>query len=289
MKIGANDITDLKIGATEINEVRLGSVLVWQRSSYLLDLYTGAAVAYSMRKLKSSYTGACMRVRRSSDNAEQDIGFLGDDLDTDSLLSFVGVGNGFVTTWYDQSGNARDASQGFAGGQPLIVSAGNIFTINSKSSIFLNGTSHRLNITPFNFNSTNYNSFVGKRATAGRRMYGLGGEFYLHALWNDNRYYLQARNIGYQTSNATDTSINQLLLTGLNNGTSQEIYKNSSIVASSFVTFTIPTLINAIGAYLSNTNFLAQCELQEIVFYNSDQSANRTAIETNINNYYNVY
>jgi hypothetical protein len=31
MKIGANDITDLKIGATEINEVRLGNVLVWER------------------------------------------------------------------------------------------------------------------------------------------------------------------------------------------------------------------------------------------------------------------
>jgi hypothetical protein len=31
MKLGTNDITDLKIGITEINEVRLGSVLVWER------------------------------------------------------------------------------------------------------------------------------------------------------------------------------------------------------------------------------------------------------------------
>ena len=40
----------------------------------LLDVYTGAAAAYSLRKLRSDYTGACLRVRRSSDSAEQDIG-----------------------------------------------------------------------------------------------------------------------------------------------------------------------------------------------------------------------
>jgi hypothetical protein len=33
MKIGINDIIDLRIGATEINEVRLGSVLVWERNN----------------------------------------------------------------------------------------------------------------------------------------------------------------------------------------------------------------------------------------------------------------
>jgi hypothetical protein len=58
--------------------------------SLLLDIYTGAAVAYSLRKLRTAYTGAAIRVRRSSDNAEQDINFVGGDLDTQSLLDFVG-------------------------------------------------------------------------------------------------------------------------------------------------------------------------------------------------------
>jgi len=56
----------------------------------LLDTYTGAAVAYSLRKLRTAYTGAAIRVRRSSDNAEQDINFVSGDLDTQSLLDFVG-------------------------------------------------------------------------------------------------------------------------------------------------------------------------------------------------------
>jgi hypothetical protein len=32
---------------------------------------------------------------------------LGNDLDTASLLTFCGAGNGFVTTWYDQSGKCK--------------------------------------------------------------------------------------------------------------------------------------------------------------------------------------
>lgn len=56
----------------------------------LLDLYPNAAVAYSLRKLRTAYTGSTIRVRRSSDNAEQDIAFVGNDLDTQTMLDFVG-------------------------------------------------------------------------------------------------------------------------------------------------------------------------------------------------------
>jgi len=44
-------------------------------SSLLLDLYPGATVAYSLRKLRTAYSGSAIRVRRSSDNTEQDFGF----------------------------------------------------------------------------------------------------------------------------------------------------------------------------------------------------------------------
>lgn len=43
-------------------------------SSYVLDALPADA-AYSVRRLRSNYAGNCMRVRRSSDNANQDIGF----------------------------------------------------------------------------------------------------------------------------------------------------------------------------------------------------------------------
>lgn len=57
----------------------------------LLDTYPNAAVAYSLRKLRTSYTGSAIRVRRSSDNAEQDFGFDNSgDLDVNSIENFVG-------------------------------------------------------------------------------------------------------------------------------------------------------------------------------------------------------
>ena len=101
----------------------------------LLDTYPNASAAYSLRKLRNAYAGNCIRVRRSSDNTEQNIGFVNNALDTATLLTFCGAGNGFVTTWYDQSGNANDVTQSTATYQPKIVNSGAMVTQNSKNSI----------------------------------------------------------------------------------------------------------------------------------------------------------
>ena len=56
----------------------------------LLETYPGAAVAYSLRRLTTGAT-ASIRVRRSSDNQETDIGFTSaGDLNTAALLAFTG-------------------------------------------------------------------------------------------------------------------------------------------------------------------------------------------------------
>jgi len=54
----------------------------------LLDEYSGAAAAYSLRRLSSSYSGDAIVVRRSSDNATQSIGFVNNELDTNALSTF---------------------------------------------------------------------------------------------------------------------------------------------------------------------------------------------------------
>lgn len=88
----------------------------------LLDLITGATAAYDVDLLSKDYAGSAIRIRRSSDNAEQDIGFSGVLFDNASALSFIGGGTGFVTTLYDQSGNGNDLVQAVANNQPTLSS-----------------------------------------------------------------------------------------------------------------------------------------------------------------------
>lgn len=255
----------------------------------LLDTYPNAAAAYSVRLLRSAYSGSAIRVRRSSDNAEQDIGFVSGNLDTSSLTSFCGAGNGFVTTWYDQSGNGRNATQTTAANQPQIVSSGSVILENSKPALNFDGSNDYFGITSFTFSSSNYHSFVGKRTTSGKALLGLTGNMYTLTLWTDNNYYLQANTNGYQSSNSTDTTTNRLLLTGFREGSgNQKIYKNNNLISSTFNSYTIANDISAIGKYLPASTYL-NGTLQEIIYYNSDQSSNRTGIESNINTYYAIY
>ncbi len=95
-----------------------------------------AAAAFSLRRLRCTYAGSAIRVRRSSDNTTLDIGFTSwGDLDTVAMKAFVTVNNAFVTTWYDQSGNGRNATQATAGNQPRIMLAGVIERQNNQPAI----------------------------------------------------------------------------------------------------------------------------------------------------------
>jgi hypothetical protein len=87
---------------------------------------TPVALAFSVRKVSTAYRGPCMRVRRSSDNREQDIGFVNTDIDVDELEAFAAGFDAFVSVWYDQSGRGRHATQPVATLQPQIVKAGQL-------------------------------------------------------------------------------------------------------------------------------------------------------------------
>lgn len=93
----------------------------------LLDAYP-AAVAWSLRKIRDGYAGPCVRVRRSVDNDERSIGFVGSQLHVWALLSFVGSGHGYVSRWYDQGTTDRYAEQASSGYQPILVESGHLVT-----------------------------------------------------------------------------------------------------------------------------------------------------------------
>ena len=101
--------------------------LTWEDvPAYLgvLDTTPGAKIGVSIRKLRADYTGACMRVRRASNNNETDIGFDANGvLDTTALATFCTGTNCFVRTWYDQSGSGANLSNTTTGQQPQIYAS----------------------------------------------------------------------------------------------------------------------------------------------------------------------
>ena len=131
-------------------------------ASLILDTYSAAA-AFSTRKLRTAYAGSAIRVRRSSDNVEQDIGFSGNALDTTALSSFIGANSGFVVTWYDQSGNGRDITQTTTAAQPRIVNAGIIDTVNFLPSVFF-GSAFRLRRAGFLWGAGSMTAFFMTQA-----------------------------------------------------------------------------------------------------------------------------
>jgi hypothetical protein len=154
--------TSIGLGLT-ISEVATYHTLISQlqtnlkRQNTLLDNYSGAAAAYSLRRIgPSGYFGPAIRVRRDSDNTLRDIGFTSDgQLDTVGLLDFVGVtGSGFVQTWYDQLYN-NNPSEITTLKQPFVVETGSIKDdINSSALVNLDGLNKAVTVTgSFNLGS----------------------------------------------------------------------------------------------------------------------------------------
>ena len=92
-----------------------------------LDVYTGSVAAYSLYKM-SEVASNVVRVRRGESGAEQD--FTSDEIFDGTLTSWVGSGDGYITTLYDQSGYNNHAVQSEESKQPQIVDSGNLITNN---------------------------------------------------------------------------------------------------------------------------------------------------------------
>ena len=91
----------------------------------LLDENPGAAAAYSLRRLSSTYTGSAIQVQRADNvGGTTDIGFDGyGDLDTAALTTAAAGNTMVVTTWYDQGGSGKNATQSSSLLRPKIYDA----------------------------------------------------------------------------------------------------------------------------------------------------------------------
>ena len=285
----------------------------------LLNTYSGAAAAYSLRLLDNTYSGNAIKVRRSSDNAEQDIAFVNNELDTASLETFAGSGDAFVTTWYDQSGNGNDATQTTASSQPKIVTSGSTLLRGGKPSMQFDGVNDNFITSqnnPFTFtggvsmihasykNATSYKSYEtilsanGNGSTRQKMALGYGNSgsvspkptistdiWFPSGIQYDGTIGVNERHlIGFYISNwSTHRS------TGLSN-----LRLNGSDLTTKPYTNAEPTALGTghikIGVFLETlTGSFFGGEIQEVIAYASDKNSDRVGIETNINDFYSIY
>jgi hypothetical protein len=261
----------------------------------LLDLYPNAAAAYSLRKLRTLYTGSAIRVRRSSDNTEQDIGFsaLG-NLDTSALTSFCGSGNGFVTTWYDQSGNGINATQTTAANQPQILSAGSVILKNSKPSVNFDGSNDFLSLSSNIATSTNYSFFSAayneSNATGDTYMSGSSGSAqFIADLSGATGIIWIIKTFVAVIISGTITKDRFNLNTFFTLNSANSLYTNGSLANSNTSTPSFSNPITTIGRNNAGINEYYLNGISEMILYSSNQASNRTGIETNINSYYAIY
>ena len=244
----------------------------------LLDTYSGAAAAYSLRQLSSTYSGDAIVVRRASDNTTQNIGFVNNELDTASLESFCSGTDGFVTTWYDQSGNGNDAAQATAADQPKIVASGSTITEGAKPSLEFDDITQGFDFTT----ALNYSlgfSFVvlNPKTDATWSVFTDGSKVVPIAQQGSG----SSNSFGYDLVNLWNNS-------SLLGSTRGDVY-TSTTNQNNLLSIEMDTLGSNITRLFDRGGFVFGGTSQELVIYTSDQSTNRTGIETNINTHYSIY
>ena len=265
----------------------------------LLDTYTGAAAGYSLRRIKSTATNA-IRVRRSSDNTEQDIGFSAGELDTSSLLAFVGTGgtdNGYVKTWYDQSGNGNDATQSAStNAQPQIVSSGTVVVDGGKPAVdFQNDvlfTSGNITLSDGAYFSVAVATTNGGQNNVINASDGSPrvGQFIRASASNT------IQSIGFNSGGGAVTAggpsiviDTQFLGISECTGTQLTAYLNGTGGTSTAHTNRTDAAPFYVGARNTGLGDAQNGYVQEVIHYPDDQSANRAGIQTNVNTFYSIY
>ncbi len=259
-------------------------------ATLFLDQYgEDCDAAYSVRKLRTAYAGSAFRVRRDSDDTEQDIGFDTDgNLDESALTTFVGSNNGFIVTWYDQTTNGNNATQTSQSRQMRVVTSGTVEKIGTKVApdAFATRTHYipdtTISVTPpqttvalIKPDATSGNfHFMGENLSGTYRFGGHNDRLFLH---------------GGSLISTTDGAIAQahMIAAGLCNGASSYIRANGSELATGNTSGNSYNMNAFFGGHNTTSNMRGN--MQEILIYTADKSSDINNIESNINTYFSVY
>ena len=264
----------------------------------VLQIAPNAAAAYSLRSLTGG-DPKVVRVRRDTDggagdNDEQD--FTASGISSGALVAFVGSGNdGFVETWYDQSGNSNDAVQATAAEQPKIVNAGSLLA----DGIEFDGSDDTLTAASVSgFGATISMFEASVRDGGGAAVVSMGSSA---STANTNFGLVEAgsntqasvRNTTSRTVNASVSGETRLGFAVTTGQTSTKVgalggtlVETTDDYGDDFTSGELDTIF--IGKLRAGSGSSFNGHIREALIYTTDQSSNRGAVETNIANHYNI-
>ncbi len=295
----------LKADITKINGLTLTDAGINPNpaTSGFLFTYSGAGGAYSVRQLNNNADTA-FRVRRASDNAQVDIGFDGiGDLDTAAIASHCGTSDGFCSIWYDQTGDQNHSEQTDPDYQPKIYDG------TTQSVLEEGSTGNEKPTLEFKLVSSNVpymlhtsldaqgifvvsrpetavvgsaNFVNGLSTTTGFRGLCPTGE-------SGGRTARAFANTGSLNITALGSLTAQCFLAFNTNATTGSLeYNGANEVTGSASQMTVDK-IGATRASGGDTSYRLEGNCQELIIYETDQTSNRTGIETNVNGYFNIF
>jgi hypothetical protein len=274
--------------------------------SLLLDDYPGAEFAISTRLLSSTYTGDCMRVRRSSDGNNLDVGFVDGYLDQTAIETFRGASTEIqVVEWYDQSGNGMILSNGAHPDMPRLYTGGAYQTSLGKyaasfidqwltnsnySPSMLNDSSWYIVNTPTSDPSTQDGCMVQAQELDGAnyRVDVMGfrdGGYFTRLTQNGANNALN----GFDTTSTAGNIISNIIDTSATSNVFE--YNNSGKTDSNNGRSNTGTGADVTIGRSGNvsTGLSAEFLLNEMIYYDSDQTSTNAGIVSNINDFYSAF
>jgi hypothetical protein len=317
----------LTTGQTSTKSGALGGTLVESTSDYGDDFTSGELDKIIIGKLRAS-SGTLFdgRVREAliydtdqTDNRTAIEANIGEAYSID-LPSGVDPGfdqvDGFVETWYDQSGHGRDSINTTATQQPIIVDAG-VFqdglkfthtdTTNGKR-LFVPRSAAELGedfaliwVGKVTESDTSYNNLLG--GTRGVQSYAVGTAGISIKSSNGTVAFIneESTTSKIQSLSSTTVSLNNDFVAFATHESAEagpsldlSVDGNHQNFSVSGYTLTSTKDIGIMNATDSTTSGYRTQEsptgiCREVLVYDTNQNANRVALETNINNQYNLF
>lgn len=280
--------------------------LVGKRSGsagLLLDQYPGAAAAYSLRELSDAWAGQpVVKVYRASDGATQDMN--ASEITNGTLATFLVTSDGFVNTWYDQSGNGFDATAvGTATNKPKIYTGATqtLVTVNGKPALSFNNTSNGNLINagniPYNGGVSWYAVLQLDSVSNYTRIWGddINGPIQGYVIFlTQNAYFINDNGIGFNIiGTSTHKTLQEVSSFNFDDSNGNYEYTRDGInTTGSIAGWTGPIGTSGIANFGigggGNGQQVMDGQIQELIIYPNNQSTNRIKIEDNIHYHYSI-